>query len=390
MRGKKRRSMRKLRRARSMSDIFEKYKGKLPKNIIEYVRKKTEGRSAKEIRKALEMALEEFQKNQAEPGEAVGIVAAQSIGEPGTQMTMRTFHYAGVAELAVPQGLPRFIEIVDVRREPSMPIMEIHLKEEIKTDEDKVIEFAERLENVPLEDVAEIDEDFAKRRITIIFNEKALNEHALTLEEAMKKTEKELRRKAKEKVDNAMIFEPGFATLRSLRRFVDRIREIKLCGIKGIKKAVVLPEPDGSGWYIQTEGTNLVDVLKLEGVDPTNVFSNNIKEIEKVLGIEAARNVIIHEAKAVLDGQGLKVNPRHIMLVADVMTYDGTVRPIGRQGVSGLKSSVFARAAFEETVKHLHTASIKGHKDELKGVTENIIVGQPIPVGTGIVKLGMK
>jgi DNA-directed RNA polymerase subunit A" len=92
----------------------------------------------------------------------------------------------------------------------------------------------------------------------------------------------------------------------------------------------------------------------------------------------------------VLDDQGLKVNPRHVMLVADVMTYNGKVQPIGRQGVSGAKTSVFARAAFEETVKHLHNASIQGTQDELKGITENIIVGQPIPVGTGLVKLGMK
>jgi DNA-directed RNA polymerase subunit A" len=305
-------------------------------------------------------------------------------------MTMRTFHYAGVAELAVPQGLPRLIEIVDLRREPKMAIMEVHLKPEIRKDEDKVISFAESIENVDMKELAKIDEDFLNQRITLTFKEKALNERGITIDDAMKMTEKEVRRKAKKRESNVMVFEPGFSTLRSLRRFATRLHEIKLCGIDGIKKAVVLPEHDGSGWFIKTEGTNLRDILQKEGVETSRVKTNSIREIEEVLGVEAARTAIISEAKGVLDDEGLKVNPRHVMLVADVMCYDGKVQPIGRQGVSGAKTSVFARAAFEETVKHLHNASVQGTKDLLKGITENIIVGQPIPVGTGLVKLGMK
>ncbi|MBN3037444.1 MAG: DNA-directed RNA polymerase subunit A'' [Candidatus Diapherotrites archaeon] len=373
-----------------MSDLFEKYEGKLPKKVLVELKEATKGLKSPEVKKTLERVYGEFVANKAVPGEAVGIIAAQSIGEPGTQMTMRTFHYAGVAELAVPQGLPRFIEIVDLRKEPSMPVMEIYLTDSIRKDEEKVIAFAERLENVPLSDIATVEEDFAKKRITITFNEMRLNEHGLTVEDAIKKIEKAVRRKAKEKKDNNLVFEPGFNTLRSLRKFVDRIHETKLCGVKGIRKAVVLQEHDGSGWYIKTDGSNLAAVLKMAEVEPSRVYTNHIREIEDVLGIEAARNAVLIEAKAVLDGQGLKVNPRHVMLVADVMCYDGQVRPIGRQGVSGSKSSVFARAAFEETVKHLHAASIKGQKDMLTGITENIIIGQTIPVGTGLVKLGMK
>ena len=132
------------------------------------------------------------------------------------------------------------------------------------------------------------------------------------------------------------------------------------------------------------------DTLKLEEVDHTRTRSNHIKEIEEVLGIEAARNALLNEAKKVLDGQGLTVNVRHLMLLADVMCVDGTVRAVGRQGVSGEKSSVFARAAFEETTRHLLDAALKGTKDPLEGVTENIIIGQPIPIGTGTVSLLMK
>ncbi len=375
-----------------MTKPFDEFKGKLPQLILDELEEHAKGKGLKirESRKMLQAALEQYERNQAVPGEAVGIVAAQSIGEPGTQMTMRTFHYAGVAELAVPQGLPRFIEIVDLRREPKMPIMEIHLKESLRKDENKVVSFAESIEDVEMLEFADVIEDFSRQMITVRFRESHLEEHGIGLEDAKKQIEKEVRRKAKSREGNELVFEPGFSTLRSLRRFADRIREVKLCGVKGIRKAVVLPEEDGSGWYVKTDGTNLKAVLELPNVDASTVYSNNIREVEEALGIEAARNAVIKEAKAVLDGQGLKVNPRHVMLVADVMCYDGETKAIGRQGVSGSKASVFARAAFEETVKHLHNASIRGRVDNLTGITENIIIGQTIPVGTGLVKLGMK
>ncbi|MFC2174911.1 DNA-directed RNA polymerase subunit A'' [archaeon] len=373
-----------------MNKPFDEYKGKLPELLLDELEETAKGLKMPETRKLLAKALEQYQNNQAEPGEAVGIIAAQSIGEPGTQMTMRTFHYAGVAELAVPQGLPRFIEIVDLRREPKMPIMEIHLKEKYRGEEAKVIVFAESLEDVEMTEFADIKEDFSKQIVTVNFKEAVMEEHGIDLEEAKKQVEREVRRRAKGRDGAELVFEPGFSTLRSLRRFADRIKEVKLCGIKGIRKAVVLPEKDGSGWFIKTDGTNMNAVMGLPEVDPTTVYSNNIREVEEVLGLEAARFAVIKEAKLVLDGQGLNVNPRHVMLVADVMCYEGEVKAIGRQGVSGSKASVFARAAFEETVKHLHNASIKGHADNLTGITENIIIGQTIPVGTGLVKLGMK
>lgn len=124
-------------------------------------------------------------------------------------------------------------------------------------------------------------------------------------------------------------------------------------------------------------------------MDKTRTTTNDIYAIYKVLGVEAARNAIINEAYNTLQEQGLNVDIRHIMLVADTMTADGTVRPIGRQGVSGEKSSVIARAAFEITVNHLLKAAKRGEVDELRGVAENIIVGQPIKLGTGSVELSV-
>jgi DNA-directed RNA polymerase subunit A' len=123
-------------------------------------------------------------------------------------------------------------------------------------------------------------------------------------------------------------------------------------------------------------------------VDP-RFKESEIKRISETLGVEAARNSLIKEAMGVLEEQGLDVDIRHVMLMADIMTSTGDVRQIGRHGISGKKSSVLARAAFEITVPNLVEASIRGESDPLKGVTENVIVGQSIPIGTGLVDLYM-
>jgi len=122
-------------------------------------------------------------------------------------------------------------------------------------------------------------------------------------------------------------------------------------------------------------------------VDTTRTRTNNISEIAQVLGIEAARNAIIHEAVSTLNEQGILVDVRHLMLVADMMCLEGEVKQIGRHGIAGEKESVLSRAAFEVTVNHLLDAAVANEVDELSGVTENVIVGQPIQLGTGDVKL---
>ena len=140
-------------------------------------------------------------------------------------------------------------------------------------------------------------------------------------------------------------------------------------------------------WVLDTVGTNLLDLLSLDYIDVRRTFTNDIQEIYRVLGIEAARQAIVNELQATLDGARLEVDVRHLLLVADVMTSEGEVRAIGRHGVSGTKHSILARAAFEVTVNHLLKAGIIGERDQLTGVAENIIVGQPISLGTGSVEL---
>jgi len=170
-------------------------------------------------------------------------------------------------------------------------------------------------------------------------------------------------------------------------KLINQITEARIKGIPEIKR--VLTTYENREWVIRTDGSNLEGVLAIDGVEPTRTTTNDIHEISKILGIEAARNALIKEAHAVLEEQGLDVDVRHVMLVSDIMTNTGEIQQIGRHGISGEKSSVLARAAFELTIQHLVKAAMKGETDPLKGVIENIIVGQSMPLGTGSVDLFM-
>ncbi|MCC6054298.1 MAG: DNA-directed RNA polymerase subunit A'', partial [Thermosphaera sp.] len=145
----------------------------------------------------------------------------------------------------------------------------------------------------------------------------------------------------------------------------------------------------GDEYVIIAEGSNLEEVMKIPGVDWRRVYTNNIHEVEKVLGIEAARSAIIKEIKNTLDDQGLDVDIRHIMLLADMMTWTGHVRQVGRMGIAGEKPSVLAKATFETTIQKLVESAVSGEEDKLPSITENIIIGQIIPVGTGLVQVYM-
>ncbi|UCD14709.1 MAG: DNA-directed RNA polymerase subunit A'' [Thermoplasmatales archaeon] len=335
----------------------------------------------------IDQVLVEYGKNLINPTEACGMVGAQSIGEPGTQMTMRTFHYAGVAEINVTLGLPRLIEIVDARSKPSTPMMNIYLRDEYKINPDLAKEIANKIEITKLTDVADIEMDLINLFINIRPNKKTMDKKGLTLDEILErvKTIRKTDARIEKKAIKITLDEPGYKHLQHVN---ETLKNLKIKGIDGIKRVIIRKEPD-EGYVIYSEGSNLREVLEIEGVDPYKTSTNDIHAIARELGIEAARNMIIQEAHNTLLEQGLNVDLRHIMIVADVMTADGSVKAIGRHGVSGEKSSVLSRAAFEITVNHLLSASQRGETDKLNGVAENIIVGQPVNLGTGAVELAM-
>ncbi|KYK21831.1 DNA-directed RNA polymerase subunit A'' [Thermoplasmatales archaeon SG8-52-2] len=340
------------------------------------------------IKNIISKALIEYDKNAIDPSEACGIVGAQSIGEPGTQMTMRTFHYAGVAEINVTLGLPRLIEIVDARSIPSTPMMNIYLKEEYRRHSDLAKEVANQIEITRLNSIADIETDLTNLVIYVKPNMKSLKNKNITIKELGEIVKKIRGIDGKIEKDSIKITldEPSYKKLLDVN---ETLKDLKVKGIDGIKRIIIRNEPN-EGYVIYSEGSNLEKVLQVEGVDPYRTTTNDIQAVGRTLGIEAARNMIIQEAYNTLSEQGLIVDLRHIMLVSDVMTADGTIRAIGRHGVSKEKESVLSRAAFEITVSHLLQAARRGETDKLGGVAENIIVGQPVNLGTGAVELVMK
>ncbi len=372
--------------------VLEK-EDQLPSRIIESLKEKLAEKSKKltkaKVEKVIERVIDEYEEVQVDAGEAVGTVAAQSIGEPGTQMTLNTFHYAGVSEVNVTLGLPRMIEIVDARSEPSTPMMTIYLREQYSQDEEVATRVARTIGRVILDDVArKVEVDVLENTMTAELDNARLMELDLSPDEIVDTT------KSISKIEdvifegNVITYEFEDVSLKDIRRVSERIRKKRLRGLKNINRVIVKRE--AGEYVIYTEGSNLEDVLVIPEVDYKRTTTNSIVEIEEVLGLEAARMAIIREMMDTLEKGGLQVDMRHVMMVADMMTCDGRVKQIGRHGISGSKSSVLARASFEVTTKHLLQSSSRGEVDRLEGIIENVIIGQPIPLGTGMVKLSME
>ena len=369
------------------SELPGNIKEELYNKLIEY-NKKYKLKKA-EVEAIIEETVKEYRKALIEPGEAIGTVAAQSIGEPSTQMTLNTFHYAGVAEINVTLGLPRIIEIVDARKNPSTPIMTVYLDEKHRHSREKALEVARRIEGTTLENLArEMSLDILNYEFIVEIDPERLQKSGLDMEKIQRKLESSFKSAEFETEGYTLIMRPKkVGKLSDLRRLSEKVKKHRLKGLSGVGKTIIRKE--GDEYVIYTEGSNFKQVLKVPGVDPTRTRTNNIWEIADVLGIEAARNAIIEEIVNTMREQGLEVDVRHIMLVADMMTLDGVILPIGRHGIVGEKASVLARAAFEITTQHLFEAAERGEVDPLNGVVENVLIGQPVPVGTGVVRLAM-
>jgi len=315
-----------------------------------------------------------------------------------THNTMNTFHYAGVAEIDVTQGLPRLIELVDARKEPDTPMMTVYLDDEYAEDRENAREVVWALEATKILALGDVSTNVADMVVRIDLNEETLLERWPTADAA-----EPVAAEIAETIEDALgvdtrhqgmaiEFGPSEPSYRELLQLVEQLREIVFKGIEDISRVVIRKDEtdDGDEFVLYTEGSAFGDVLPIEGVDASRSTCNNIHEIRAELGIEAARERLIDETKNTLEEQGLgDVNVRHLMLVADIMTNEGTIESIGRHGISGSKDSVLARAAFEVTVNHLLAAAIHGESDDLNGIIENVIVGKPVSVGTGDVKLRM-
>ena len=339
--------------------------------------------------KAIKIVIEMYEKSKFEAGDAMGVIAAQSISEPGTQMTMRTYHVAGAASIQVTLGLPRLIEIFDARRVPKTPSMKIFLKKAYNTRE-KASKIAAEIQETTLANITTkpvidiLNSEIEFELATDIMKERGINIKILpdVIKEALKNVNIRLK-------TNSVVVKPKKEdSVADLQRIKAKLMKVHVRGVKNITQVIVNQQE--SEWVLTTMGTNLQQVLELPEIDITRTVTNNIHEVLKVLGVEAARSVILEEAAITMKEQGLDVDIRHLMLVADTMTSDGKIRTIGRYGVAGAKGSVLARANFEETIKHLTKAAVSGERDKLESIVENVMINQVVPVGTGMFDLIFK
>jgi len=305
-------------------------------------------------------------------------------------MTLRTFHFAGIAERNVTLGLPRLIELVDARKKPVTPTMDIYLSGDAKTDQAKTVEVARNILQTTVNDlILDADTDY-KTKITLNLNERKLTDRGCTLDDVKAALESNKKFKMEDNGINSVVLNlvdeeadaPAVIVVRN------KVLKTTVKGVPDIARVTIVKKNDE--YVIQTTGSNLSKVLEVEGIDKNNVRTNNVSEIAETLGIEAARNALINELSNTLEDQGLEVDQRYLMLVSDLMCHRGYMQQIGRHGIAGTKDSVLARAAFEITVPTIAGAARTGETEQLRGITENVIVGSQIPIGSGTVDLYMQ
>lgn len=370
-----------------MDKLFEDYEDKIPKKLLLDIEKEAELQDLpkKSLKLVLNKVLEKYENSKISPGEAIGIITAESFGEPSTQMTLNTFHFAGVAEMNVTLGLPRLIEILDGRKTISTPTMEIYLKEDYKKDVDKVRKIASQIKETMLKEIAsEFTINLIKSSVEVKLNKDMMRDLSITplyLEKTVSESLKGINVKLK---DDIVIIKPRTEStdIKELYKLKEKVKNVHIKGISGITQ--VLPVKTGGEFIILCAGSNIEEALQIKEVDETRIKSNDIFEVLEVFGIEAARQTIINEALKVIENQGLDIDIRHVMFMADVMTTTGRIKGITRSGITSEKESVLARASFETPLLHLINASLVGEVDELNSVVENVMLNQAVPLGTGL------
>jgi len=355
--------------------LIDEVKKFIPKNITQ-----------KDLKNVLGNLKTEYEESLISPYESIGVITAQSVGEPATQMTLNTFHFAGVESLNVTMGLPRIIEILDAKKKISSPLMKIYLKD--SKDAEKVKSFALRIKETLLKDVLKsVEIDLEDKVINLTIDEVLYKKLELDSERIASSIKKAIKGGDVEILENFLMkvkFNEN-TNLKSLNSFKAIILNILVKGIKSIEDVSILSR---NGEYVlQTKGTQLKTILNMPEVDATRTHSNDIYEIYSLFGVEAARNLILKELRNVVEEQGLTINERHLLLLADVMCYTGEVKGVTRFGIVAEKMNVLTRAAFETPLKHITRAALRREDNLLASITENVMTNQMTTVGTGIPKV---
>ncbi|KAL0324389.1 UNVERIFIED_CONTAM: DNA-directed RNA polymerase III subunit [Sesamum calycinum] len=351
----------------------------------------------------LETCITRYNSKKIEAGTAIGAIGAQSIGEPGTQMTLKTFHFAGVASMNVTLGVPRIKEIINAAKRINTPIITTALQ---CNDNDIIAKLVKgRIEKTLLEQVAKsIKTSQASRSASIVITldmkriqGAQLSIDAYTVKESILQTPRMKLKEQQIKVLNPRKLEVVLQADRSKLHFEvhalkNKLSKVVVKGINSVERVIIVNEakekdPTRKKLKLLVEGTGLLSVMGTDGVDGKNTTSNHIIEVQQTLGIEAARKKIIEEIHFTMSSHGMTIDIRHMMLLADLMTFKGEVLGITRHGVQKMRDSVLMLASFEKTADHLFNASVSGRVDRIEGVSECIIMGIPMQIGTGMLKV---
>lgn len=356
------------------------------------------------LERTLQICTKKAIRAKCEPGTAVGALCAQSIGEPGTQMTLKTFHFAGVATMNITLGVPRIKEIINATKTISTPIVTATLEKDNDIADARKVKG--RVEKTLLGEVCEyIEEVFTPDdcyllikldigRIQLLKLEVDVNsiKVSICMSPKLKLKPKNVATHGKNLITVHPQETKGSSMYYVMQMLKCELPDVLIKGDKTVNRAIIhveegKTEEKDKRYKLIVEGDNLRAVMGTLGVKGTGCTSNNIIEVEKTLGIEAARQTIITEITYTMQSHGMSIDARHVMLLADLMTFRGEVLGITRHGLAKMKESVLMLASFERTADHLFDASFYGKKDAISGVSECIIMGIPMNLGTGMFKL---
>ncbi|KAA8544667.1 hypothetical protein F0562_019486 [Nyssa sinensis] len=375
------------------------------KSNLENIAKNISGVTSRQLQAFLETCISRYHLKRIEAGTAIGAIGAQSIGEPGTQMTLKTFHFAGVASMNVTLGVPRIKEIINGAKKISTPIITATLECDDNVNTARMVKG--RVEKTLLGQVAKSVKIVMTSRLASIvitldterIEASHLSIDANVVKESILQTPKiKLKEQHVKVLDNKrleVIPQTDKNKLHfELHSLKNKLPTVVVKGINTVERAVINKYKDkkdkekGKEKYnLLVEGTGLRAVMGTEGVDGHKTTSNHIMEVQQTLGIEAARRCIIEEIQYTMKSHGMSIDIRHMMLLADLMTFKGEVLGITRHGIQKMKDSVLMLASFEKTADHLFNASVNGRDDKIEGVSECIIMGIPMQIGTGILKV---
>ncbi|KAL8233022.1 hypothetical protein R6Q57_002800 [Mikania cordata] len=364
--------------------------------LIENISQSICGITSQQLQVFLNTCIFRYHQKKIDAGTNIGAIGAQSIGEPGTQMTLKTFHFAGVASMNVTLGVPRIREILNAAKKISTPVITAKLRSNDNISFAKLVKG--QMERTLLGQVAKsIKLVLGLRSASIVVTlDKStiqalqLSVDAYTVKESILKTPKMKLKEHHIKILDARKLEINPPSDRNklyfdLHWLRNRLPTVVVKGIGTIERAVINKKKEQDKFNLLVEGTGLQAVMGMEGINGHETTSNHIMEVQTTLGIEAARRSIIKEIQYTMESHGMSIDIRHMMLLADVMTYKGEVLGITRFGIQKMKESVLMLASFEKTADILFNASVNGRVDKIEGVSECIIMGIPMQTGTGMI-----